>query len=69
MIISKIVLPVVIVSLPTVNDIEFLFNKRDYTTQFQSCQEENTRDTINYNYITIEEYIQSNINKYQNLRW
>ena len=47
----------VIVGLPTVNLEEHSFNKLDYTTTVKQCQQQNFKSTLEYNYITTEEYI------------
>lgn len=57
----------VIVSLSTVNPLELSFNKSDYTTIYIDCQEEKQKTTMEYNYITTEEYLQSQIQKYQDV--
>jgi hypothetical protein len=49
----------VIVGLPNVNLEEHFFNKLDYTTTQQQCQLDKNKNTMEYNYITNEEYISS----------
>lgn len=67
MIINEIIWPVAIVSLTSVNLLEINLNKHDYTTLQASCQTSKTDSSIKYNYITTEEYLQSLINKYQDI--
>lgn len=57
----------VIVSLPTVTDLEFKLSKTDYTIPYNDCQQTQQKNTLDYNYITTEEYIQSIIDKYQDI--
>ena len=57
MIIKQIFWPMVIVGLPTVNLSESIINKLDYTTTVKQCQQQNFKSTLEYNYITTEEYI------------
>lgn len=49
----------VIVGLPTVNLEDYSFNKLNYTTTVKQCQQQNFKSTLEYNYITTEEYISS----------
>jgi|APGre2960657373_1045057.scaffolds.fasta_scaffold14343_1 hypothetical protein len=51
----------VIVGLPTVNLEDYSFNKLDYTTNYKHCQPQNNKNTLEYNYITTEEYISSQL--------
>ena len=72
MIISKILIPAVIVSLPTVNELDFKNHKRDYTTAITDCQQPTppkNKSTMDYNYMTTEELINSNIEKYNEILW
>lgn len=66
--ISKYIFPVVIVSLTNAkfNDYTFL-SKPDYTTMYADCQMEKAESTMTYNYITTEKYLQSFIDKYQDV--
>lgn len=57
----------VIVGLPTVNDFTIRVNKHDYTTPYNDCQLEQEKNTLEYNYITTEEFIQNNHKKYQDI--
>lgn len=54
---------VVIVGLPTVNLENYSFNKLDYTTIHNHCQQEKFKTTLEYNYITTKEYISEQTNK------
>lgn len=67
MITTKIIWPMVIVGLPTVNHYDFRFNKHDYTRPSNCCQMEKEKNTLEYNYIKSQEYIQKNIEKYQDV--
>jgi hypothetical protein len=72
MIISKIFIPAVIVSLPTVNELDSIIYKRHYTTVLTDCQQEEKpqpkfKTTMDYNYMTTEEWINSYIEKYNEI--
>lgn len=73
MIISKILIPAVIVSLPT--PIELLshqIHKQHYTTAITDCQQpmpQKYKSTMDYNYMTTEEWINTNIEKYNEILW
>jgi hypothetical protein len=68
MIIKPLIWSVVIVSLSKDNIVESnIISKPDYTTPYNGCQEELYKSTMNYNYITTEKLIESNIKKYQDL--
>ena len=61
-------LPVLIVSLPTANLIDLnIISNLDYTTPHTHCQEETYKNTLEYNYITTEELIESNGMKFQDI--
>lgn len=51
----------VIVGLPNVNLEDYSFNKLDYNTDYKLCQPEKVKNTLEYNYITNEEYISSQL--------
>jgi hypothetical protein len=57
MIVKSVFSVVVIVSLPNVDLEEYSFNKLDYTTTVKHCQQENFKNTLEYNYIKTEEHI------------
>ena len=57
MIVKSVFSFAVIVGLPAVNLEEYSFNKLDYTTTVKQCQQQNFKSTLEYNYITTEEYI------------
>lgn len=42
-------------------------NYKYCTTPVIDCQQEYYKSTMEYNYITTEQYIQNNINKYQDI--
>jgi len=66
--ISKYIFPVVIVSLTNAKLDEYNYlSKPDYTTMYADCQMERAEFTMEYNYITTEKYIQSFIDKYQDI--
>ena len=67
MIITEIIWPMVIVSLPAVNSSDNILNKRYYTTPSNFCQIEKEKNTLEYNYIKSQEYIRKNIEKYQDV--
>lgn len=68
--IDKYIWPVVLVSLPNVNIIDSTtINKPDYTLPYAECQEEKYKNTMEFNYITTKELIESNIKKYQDVLW
>jgi hypothetical protein len=66
MIISNVIIPAVIVSLPTVNELHLQVYKPDYTTAITDCQidQPKNKSTMEYNYMTTEEWIKSYIEKY-----
>jgi len=59
--------PVFIVGLPAVNHIHSTLNKLDYTTPIADCQTEKQTNTLEYNYITTEKYLESQILKHQDI--
>jgi hypothetical protein len=60
----------VIVSLSEVNIDTFIpISKLDYTISYDGCQQEKNKSVMEYNYITTEELIKSNIKKYQDILW
>jgi len=59
--------PVFIVGLPIVNTLDFTINKLDYTTPIADCQIEKQQNTLEYNYIKSQDYIQDLIDKYDKL--
>lgn len=63
MIVKSVISVAVIVGLPTVNPEDYSFNKLDYTTTVKHCQQENFKSTLEYNYITTEEYISEQTKK------
>lgn len=67
MIVYQEVIVMAIVSLSAVNDSELVINKSDYTIFDNSCQTEQWKNTLEYNYITSEEFIQNNHKKYQDI--
>jgi len=68
MIISSFLWPMVIVSLPTVNLNTFdVFNKPDYTKPYCDCQVDSHNQTLEQGYITSQELIEYNHNKYQDI--
>jgi hypothetical protein len=67
MIIYQDVITMAIVSLSTVNDLEPMINKSDYTMFDNTCQTEQWKNTLEYNYITAEEFIKNNHKKYQDI--
>jgi hypothetical protein len=58
----------VLVGLPTVIDYEFILNKPDYTISYNSCQMENNKNTLEYNYIKSQELIETTIQKHQDIK-
>jgi hypothetical protein len=62
----KFLYPVIIVSLPAINLFE-LHNKLDYTTTTQSFQEQESQNTMEYNYIKSQEFIENNNKKYNKI--
>jgi hypothetical protein len=63
MIVKSAISVAVMVGLPTVNLEDYSFNKLDYTTMHKHCQQENFKSTLEYNYITTEEYISEQTKK------
>lgn len=58
----------VIVSLTNAKiDNSVFISKLDYTMPYTNCQNEKFKSTLEYNYLTTEELIKSNIDKYQNI--
>jgi hypothetical protein len=66
-IIQTIVFPLVIVGLPDANDIHHL-SKHDYTTGYTVCQEKYD-NTLEFNFIKTQDYIESNLKKYEDILW
>lgn len=59
----------IIVSLPEAYCTSLVTcSKYDYITNSMVCQQ-NEKSTLEYNYITSEELIESNNNKYQEIFW
>jgi hypothetical protein len=70
MIIKPLIWSVVIVSLSKDNIVESnIISKPDYTIPYNGCQEESYKSTMDYNYITTEEHIESSNKKYNSLLW
>ena len=67
MIIYQEVIIMGIVSLSTVNNSAVILNKQDYTICDNSCQTEQWKPTLEYNYTTAEEFIKNNHKKYQDI--
>lgn len=67
--IEKYIWPVVLVSLSDPSVIKPITSKFDYTLPYAECQPEKQKNTLEYNYITTEELIESNNKKYQDLLW
>lgn len=44
-----------------------LHNSTKYTIEQESCQTQRFESILEYNYITTEKYIQTNIDKYQDI--
>ena len=59
--------PVFIVGLPTVNVMDTSLNKLDYITPYADCQHSKEKNTIDFNYITNEELIKYNHQKYDTI--
>jgi len=69
-IIQKFVWSMVIVGLPNANIVQSIpISKLDYTTPYYDCQMENLKNTMDFNYITTKELLESNIKKYQDVLW
>ena len=70
MIIKQLVWPMVLVGLPDANVVQTMtISKLDYTMPCCDCQTEKYKNTMEFNYITTEELIESNNKKYQGLLW
>lgn len=69
MIIKPVFWFVVIVGLPDANYNFVPTSKLDYTVPYDTCQQRKNKNTMEFNYITNEEVIESNIQKYQELLW
>lgn len=68
MIIKQLVWPMVLVGLPDANVVQTMtISKLDYAMPFYHCKNEEYKNTIEYNYITTEELLESNNNKYQDI--
>jgi len=67
MIINNYIWPLVIVSLPDVKTLDIHINKHHYTMPVVDCQLNQNKSTMEYNYITTEEYIQSIILEHQDI--
>jgi hypothetical protein len=68
--ISQYIWPVVLVGLPSVNIIDSItINKLDYTLPYAECQEEKYKNTMEFNYITTQELLESNNKKYLDILW
>jgi len=61
---------VIIVCLPDAKPVNNVtFSKADYITSKEVCQQPSEKNTLEYNYITTENLIQENNNKYQDILW
>lgn len=70
MILYKVILPMVIVGLSDAKDINSpKISKLDYTIPYNECQEEKYKNTMEHNYWTTKELIESNHKKYQDIIW
>ena len=59
-----------IVCLPNADFIKSMtISKPDYIIPYSDCQIENYKNTIEYNYIKMEDLIESNKQKYQDIFW
>lgn len=61
--IQQFVYSVIIVSFPNISAIEYKLNKLDYNPQYNNKQQ----NSLEYNYIRTKDYIQENIQKYQDI--
>ena len=60
----------VLVGLPNANVVQTItISKLDYTMVYNECQAEKYKNTMDFNYITTQELIESNNKKYQDLLW
>jgi hypothetical protein len=60
----------VIVGLPDTNFLQSIpISKFDYTMVHNECQEEKYKNTMEQNYWTTKELIESNHKKYQDIIW
>lgn len=57
----------VLVSLPSVNIDDYNFNKLYYKPSLGVCQQDPVENTMEYNYITTEKYLESQLNKHQDI--
>lgn len=68
--IEKYIWPVVLVGLPNADFVQLTtISKLDYTLPYAECQQTKEKNTLEYNYITTEELLESNNKKYQELLW
>lgn len=68
MIIQQLVWPMVLVGLPNADVIDSItISKLDYTMPYTDCQMENQKNTMDYNYITNEELLEHNYQKYHTI--
>jgi hypothetical protein len=70
MIVHKVIWPMVIVSLSDANIVNSTnLSKHHYTMPYSECQQEKYKNTMEFNYWTNQELIESNIKKYQDIIW
>lgn len=70
MLIKPVLHIVLIVHLPNATiDKPLNISKHDYSTQVELSQQLKQKETLKYNYITTEELIESNSQKYQDIQW
>jgi hypothetical protein len=71
MILYKVIWPMVIVGLSDAKDINSskIISKLDYTIPYNEYQEEKYKNTMEQNYWTTKELIESNHKKYQDIIW
>lgn len=67
MIVYQAYFSMVLVSLPSINVKDYKLNKHDYTPPTSVCQQEKQLNTIEYNYITTERFLESNNIKYMDI--
>jgi len=67
MIVYQTYMLMVLVSLSSVNDSDFKLNKHHYTPSSTVCQQSTQENTLEYNYITTEKFIESMILKNQDI--
>lgn len=60
-------LPMIIVSLSNANFMEHHLSKPDYTSSITDCQQTPNKASIDYNYLTTQELIETNIEKYNDI--